>query len=68
MEKIIILSGCEGPDEELVAYLGTLFPGCTIEILQREVRSLPSAKTPFDGKGSQRSSDMRTKDLATKYH
>jgi len=68
MEKIIILSGCEGPDEELVAYLGTLFPGCTIEILQREVINLPSAKTPFDGKDSQRLSDTRTKDFAAKYH
>jgi hypothetical protein len=36
MEKIIILSGCEGPDEELVAYLGALFPGCSIEILRKD--------------------------------
>ena len=68
MEKIIILSGCEGPNEELLAYLGTLFPGCTIEILQREVRSLPSAKTPFNEKDSQRLSDMRTRRFAAKYH
>jgi hypothetical protein len=66
MEKIIILSGCEGPDEELVAYLGALFPGCSIEILQKDAATLGPAQGPLVEISENKISESRISE--TKYH
>jgi hypothetical protein len=68
MEKIIILSGCEGPDEDLVAYLGALFPGCTIEILQKDALAFERAQGSLGEVEADELSGATGKVVETNYH